>query len=312
MPLTTQEALAYLDGALGRKDPQIIRPLRAFTWTRDLPQANKLDRIVDALIMTRLQGIAQGTVAMQGKSWIGRNANDLKGVTVDMNGFAVKVLTAGREASWTSLQLERARQTGNFALDTEQVSVINELFQAEAQQMAYLGDADTGCEGLANSTQVNTITGSGILEKAVADINVATLTAAIDEYMRQAEENAGDVVMPSVLLVSPAQYGKLFSVKLNDSNRTSALEYVRRQSFAFAKNGSFEVYSVKELAGIGGSGKDRAILYTPATNYLEFNVLPVWREKTYDRGLEFCAAYLWRMAEVLFKHPETVTYIDNL
>ena len=310
MPLTSTEALAYLDGALGKRDPQIIRPLQSFTWTRDLPQGNKLDRIVDALIVTQLQGVAQGNRNMDGKSWIGRNANDLKGVTVDMGGKAVKVLTAGREASWTSLQLERARQTGNFALDTEQVSVINELFQSEAQTFAYLGDSEIGCAGLANSAEIQTVTGDGLLEADT--INVDDVVAALDDYQRQAEENANDVVAPSVMLVSPATYAKLFSTKLNDSNKTSVLEYLRRQSFAYAKNGSFEVYSVRELAGIGGSSKDRAILYTPNSNYLEFNVLPVWREKTYDRGLEFCAAYLWRMAEVLFKHPETVLYVDNI
>lgn len=310
MPLTTQEALTYLDNALGKVDPQIIRPLRAFTWTRDLPQANKLDRIVDALIITQLQGVAQGNRNMDGKSWIGRNANDLKGVTVDMNGKAVKVLTGGREASWTSLQLERARATGNIALDTEQVNVINEIFQAEAQAMGYLGDTETGCQGLANSGEIKTITGSGLLEASTP--NVDSIVSALDDFIRQAEENANDVVCPSTLLVSPAVYGKLFSVKLNDSNKTSVLDYLQHQSFGYAKNGSFNVYSVRELAGIGGSGKDRAILYTPSTNYLEFNVLPVWREKTYDRGLEFCAAYLWRMAEVQFKHPETVTYIDNI
>lgn len=312
MPLSKDEALAYLDHQLGIRDPQIIRPLINFTWPRDLPQGNKLTRINDAIIVTKLQGVAQGNIAMNGKSWIGRNANDLKGVTVDMDGFAVKVFNAGREASWTSLQLERARQTGNFALDTEQVAVISELFQAEAQEMAYLGDAKTGSEGLANSSQVNTITGTGILEKAATAINVDELIAALDDYMRQAEENANDVIMPSVLLVSPTQYSKLFSTKLDDANKTSVLDYLQHRSLAYAKNGSFSVYSVKELAGIGGSSKDRAILYTPQSNYLEFNVLPVWREKTYDRGLEFCAAYVWRMAEVLFKHPETVTYIDNI
>lgn len=310
MPLTTEQALAYLDHKLGKVDSEVIRPLKSYTWTRDLPVANDLDRVTDSIIMRTIKGFAQGNGKVKGKSWIGRGSNDLKGVGLDMSAKGVRIFTGGREASWTSLQLERARASDDIALDTEQVNIINEVFQDEAQSVGYLGDADNKIEGLVNSSQIKTVTGSGLL--AADTIDADKVTAAIDNYMIQASDLTDGVVTPSVMLVSPDHYAKLFKTKRDTSDKSSVLKYVVTESYAYTQNGSFNVFSVKELSGAGKSKKDRTVFYTPNLQYLKYSVMPLWREKTYDRGLEYCAAYLWRIAELQIRRPETVLYIDDL
>lgn len=310
MPLTKEQALAYLDQNLAKADNDFIRPLAAYTWTRDLPTANDLDRVTDALIMKTIEGFAQGNGKVKGKSWIGRGANDLKKVGLSMSAKGVRVFTGGREAAWTSLELERAMKSDGISLDTEQIAIINELFQEEAQDVGYLGDPDNGVEGLVNSSQIKVVTGTGLLDASTPDPD--KITGAIDDYMAQAADLTKGVITPSVMLVSPETYTKLFKIKRDTSNKDSILNYIKTQSIAWEKNGSFTVYSVKELSKAGKSSKDRAILYTPDRNYIKYSVLPAWREKTYDRGLEYCAAYLWRIAELQIRRPETLMYIDNL
>ena len=310
MPLTKEQAFAYLDQNLSKVDSDVIRPLTAYTWTRDIPTANDLDRVTDAIVMKTLEGFAQGNGKIQGKSWIGRGANDLKKVGLSMSAKGVRVFTGGREASWTSLELERAMKSDGISLDTEQVAIINELFQEEAQDVGYLGDKANNVEGLINSSQIKVVTGSGLLDASTPDPD--KITGAIDDYMAQAADLTKGVVTPSVMLVSPETYNKLFKIKRDTSDKQSILNYVTKESYAFVKNGNFAIYSVKELSKAGKSSKDRAILYTPDRNYLKYSVMPVWREKTYDRGLEYCAAYLWRIAELQIRRPETLMYIDNL
>lgn len=310
MPLTKEQAFAYLDQNLSKVDSEVIRPLTAYTWTRDIPTANDLDRVTDAIVMKTLEGFAQGNGKIQGKSWIGRGANDLKKVGLSMSAKGVRVFTGGREASWTSLELERAMKSDGISLDTEQVAIINELFQEEAQDVGYLGDKANNVEGLINSSQIKVVTGSGLLDASTPDPD--KITGAIDDYMAQAADLTKGVVTPSVMLVSPETYNKLFKIKRDTSDKQSVLNYVTKESYAFVKNGNFAIYSVKELSKAGKSSKDRAILYTPDRNYLKYSVMPVWREKTYDRGLEYCAAYLWRIAELQIRRPETLMYIDNL
>lgn len=310
MPLTSAEALEFLNARLTKVDPEVIKPLAKFTYSRDLPLNSNLDRTVEALVLNRLVNGAQGTTDIGGRSWIGNNANDLKGVSFDVSAKAVRVMTGGREASWSDMQIERARASTGVNFDTEQISVINSLYQKEANAVAYLGDELHGIKGLLNSEEATTIAGGGLIDSS--STKVATLVSALNDYIRQAEQNANDVVTPDTLLVSPAQYAKLFSIQLPDATATSMVEYLARRSLGYAKVGHFNIYAVPELAGIGKNGKDRAVLYTKDAEYVRFSVLPVWREKTYDKGLQYCAAYLWRIAEVEFRHPETVTYIDNL
>ena len=288
-----------------------IRPLKSHTFTRDVPVANELNRTAEGIVMKSIQGVAQGgTMSMNGRSWLGQHANDLKGVGLEISAVMTRVFTGGREASWTALELERAREKGGIALDTEQIQIINEIFHDDAQAMAYLGDAEQGVTGLFNNKEIKTVTGAGLLEASAPDVK--KVVKALNDYIREAEVNAGDAIAPAVMLVSPAVYTALFSLQLSDSNATSAIDYLQSKSLAYVKNGAFKIYAVKELKGIGGSQKDRAVLYTPNRDYLKFNIMPVWREKIYDKGLQTCAAYLWRIAELQIRRPESIVYIDNI
>lgn len=308
MTLSRERALAALEARLTAVDKDVIKPLSTYTWTRDLPLANDIDRVVDSLVVTQIQGAGQGNQAMGGRSWLADGANNIRGVDVSMSAKGVRVFTAGREASWTSLELERAEVHG-IQLNTERVEVINDIFQQEAQGVAYLGDKEANITGLLNSKEVEKVTGTGLL---TAGTDVAAIIKKIDAWQRQAEEQSGDVVIPSHMLLAPADYVALFSIKMPDDNKVSLIDYIERQSYAAKRLGGVTVNVVKELHKAGGSQKNRAVLYTPKKDFLKYNVLPVWREKTYDKGLQYCAAYLWRIAEVQLRHPETLMYVDNI
>lgn len=310
--LTTEEARRYLEAALVKVEPEIIRPLAKYTWTRDLPSGNDLDRTVEAIALTRItHGSGQGTSEVGGRSWLAKGANDLKGVDYDMTAEAIRVFTAGREAAWTGMELERAAQYG-VKVDTERVEIINDIFQQEAQAVGYLGDESNGIKGLLNHDSVEKITGAGLL--SASKVDTAKLMQAFDNAMRAAEENAADNVVPSTLLVCPADFVLLHSIKVDtgNTNVVSMIEYIEKYSYGAVSRGGMKVEKVKELKGIGDTKKNRMLFYTPETQYLKYNVLPLWREKTYDKGLQYCAAYVWRIAEVQLRHPETLLYVDGI
>lgn len=316
MALTTQEALALLNAQLAKIEPEIIKPTTLYTYTRDLPIAEDLDHLVDSIVLTKIQqGAGQGVTKVGGKSWIAKNANDLKDVSIDMTAEAVRVFDAGRELSWTARELERAQKFG-VALDTEKVEVLHDIFQQEAQNTGYLGDADLGFTGLLNNASIaaDKISGSGLLAaKSAADIK--KLIVAYDSAMRAAEERADDVVLPTKLLVCPADYVLMHSIKIDvsNTNTVSLIEYLEKHSYAAVSGVNFKVEKVKELKGLAnGSTQNRQVLYTPDSKFLKFNICPMWREKTYDKGMQYCSAYLWRMAELQIRQAQTITYIDNI
>lgn len=310
MPITKENALNALRARLTKVEKDVIKPLTNYTWTRDLPAGNEINRVADSLAVTRVTGAGQGNQAMAERSWIADGANDLKGVDVQMSASGVRVFTAGRVASWTSLEVEKYAEFG-LQLNTEKIEVINDIFQQEAQYVGYLGDKKAGITGLLNSNEVAKVTGGGLLSQTTG-LDVAAVIKAIDSLQRQAEEKANDAVIPSHLLVSPEDYMTLFSLKMPDDNKTSLIEYIQKQSYAASRLGSVTVNVVKELRAAGANKKNRMLFYTPRKDFVKYNVLPMWREKTYDVGLSYNAAYLWRIAEVQMRHPETLMYADNV
>lgn len=315
MALTNEQAIALLNAQLAKVEPEIIKPTTLYTYTRDLPIVEDLDHLVDSIVLTKIQqGAGQGVTKVGGKSWIAKNANDLKDVSIDMTAEAVRVFDAGRELAWTARELERAQKFG-VALDTEKVEVLHDIFQQEAQATGYLGDKDLGFTGLLNNTEIakEKVSGKGLLVASTNDVK--KLIEAYDSAMRAAEERADEVVMPTKLLVCPADYVLMHSIKIDvsNTNTVSLIEYLEKHSYAAVSGVNFKVEKVKELKGLAnGSNQNRQVLYTPDTKFLKFNICPMWREKTYDKGLQYCAAYLWRMAELQIRQAQTITYIDNI
>lgn len=309
MPID-QKTLDFVHKNLVNIDSEVIKPLADYTYTRDIPIKNDLNRVVRAMVQTRIVGGAgQGTQAMTGRSWMNLKANDFKRVSFETSADAVPVMTSGREASWTVLEVEEAQQYG-INLSSEQIELINDVFNQEAQYVGYLGDAENGITGMLNSDKVETEVGSGLLKASTLD--VAKIIKALDAAMRQAQEVAYDVIIPSTLLVSPAQYMTLFSLKMPDDNKVSLIDYLEKESYAAKLRGGFKVFQVKELAGIGDSSSDRMLFYTPDVRYVKYSVLPCARHKDWELKTEIGATYLWRLAQVQLRHPETLLYVDNL
>lgn len=311
--LTNEQAVALLSAQLAKVEPEIIKPLATYTWTRDLPEGNDLDRTMDSLVLTKIvNGAGQGTTKMEGKSWIAKNGNDLKDVAFDMSAEAVRVFDAGRELSWTARELERAQIYG-LSLDTEKVEILHDIFNQEAQATGYLGDADFGFTGLLNNAEIAkaAVKGKGLLEAAN---DVSALVKAYDNAMRAAEERADEVVMPTRLLVCPADYVMMHAIKIDvsNTNTVSLIEYLEKHSYAAISGVDFKVEKVRECKGLASSQKNRQVLYTPDRKYLKYNVMPMWREKVYDKGLQYCSAYLWRIAELQLRQAQTITYLDNI
>jgi hypothetical protein len=309
MALSKEQILTAFDSRLTQIDSEVIRPLTEYTWTRDLPLIDDLSKTVRAIAWSSIKGVGQGTTSADGRSWLGDHANDLKGVDVAMDANAVRVFTAGREAHWSEMELAMAAEAGGIALDAEQVEAINDLFQGEAQAVGYLGDSAKGIAGLLNATDsVERVDGEGVLESGTWD----DVIAAVDKQIQAAKRNAANALTPNRILVSPDTYSKLFSMKAPDDRHFSVIDYIEKESLGRKQNGSMQVLEVKELAGIGKSKKDRMVFYTPDRRYVAYHIRSLWREKTYDRGLDFCAAYLWRLSEVQIRRPESILYVDNL
>ena len=117
-------------------------------------------------------------------SWLGKGANDLRGVDYELNATAVAVYTAGREISITSMELEAAQKAEDINVNVEQIELVNDKFLQEAHQVGYLGDANLGFKGFLNNAGVKKGTTSGALSASSPTWD--DTAKAIDDYFNQA------------------------------------------------------------------------------------------------------------------------------
>lgn len=310
MAISADQVKALWNSRLAKLEPEIIRPLANYYFTRDIPIVEDLDKVSNVVALRNIKGIGQGTKDANGMSWLGKGANDLRGVDYELNATAVAVYTAGREISVTSMELEAAQKAEDINVNAEQVELVNDKFLQEAHQVGYLGDSGLGFKGFLNNAGIKKGTTSGALSATAPTWD--DTAKAIDDYFNQAYQATKGVIMPNTMLLTPAQYVKLFSMKAPDDRHFSMIDYIEKESLGRKVAGSMTVNQVNELSSLGTSSKDRMVLYTKDKNYVRYHIRPVWREKSYDKGLDYCAAYLWRLAEVQFRRPETVMYFDNI
>ncbi len=84
---------ALWNSRLAQLEPEIIRPLTNYYFTRDIPIVEDLDKVSNVVALRNIKGIGQGTKDASGMSWLGKGANDLRGVDYELNATAVAVYT---------------------------------------------------------------------------------------------------------------------------------------------------------------------------------------------------------------------------
>jgi len=127
-------------------------------------------------------------------------------------------------------------------------------------------------------------------------------------------------VMPTRLLLPPAQFGYISTQKVSNAGNVSILKYIQENNLLTTSGrGSLEILPVKWLIGAGQGGTlgttgtvDRAVVYTKEKNRIRFPMTllqrtPVQYDSIYHKTTYFC-----RLGAVEAVYPETLGYFDGL
>lgn len=305
----TDDSLAYFRNELDRLDPQLVTPLYNVTWADDI------DAVTVALGEESTSFIKQtfGSVGSQsatGKPWLNTNSNTLPGVTIDGERLVRPLRPLGMEITVTEFEMARAQLTGR-PIDTQKYDALDAIYQLGVDEQVYLGDTGLGVKGLLNQTAGNVSTANAA-NGAFSGNTAAEIIADLQETLRQAWENTSYNVVPTDLLLPPAQFALIHSKQMDGINETVA-SYFTRTCLSTQRNGTpIKIRPCKHLVGIGAGATDRMVAYTRKKEFVRFPMLPIRRLKTYDLGVAFHATYIWVLGEVEFPRPETVIYRDAI
>ena len=317
---------AFLVGELERLDQELNEPLVDIEYGRDV------DLSQDVTIADEVSSFTNSTFASQGglgtgngigsgKSWVGKNSNEVARSQLDISKTPHSLYLWAEEMSYTIPELESAAKLGR-PIDQQKFEGLQLKHQMDIDEMVYIGDTGYGVGGLVNYPGVayaNLAAGaSGFTtwankspDEILADFNTAITTTW---------QNSAWAVMPRRVGLPPFQFGLISTMKVSLAGSESVLDYVLKNNVTTKQQGAkLEIVPMKWLIGAGYGGTigtpntvDRMIVYTKDYKRLRYPMTLLARTPVEFRSLYHLTTYFCRLGVLEIPYPETVSYWDGL
>lgn len=307
---TIDSAGSFLVGELERLDQDLHMPLASVTWSRDVDLREDVSIADETSSFTNSSFAAAGGPSPGGKSWIGKDANSIQGIALDIGKTAQPLHLWGMELGWTIPELESAQKLGR-PVDSQKYEGMQLKYNMDIDEQVYIGDSLLGVYGLVNSPVVTNNTnaqtgnwGTATPQQMLDDVN---------ELLTSSWTASGFAVCPSKLLLPPLKYSKLVSTLVSSAGNISVLEFLRQNSIANSINGRpLDIQPLKWLFQRGATSKDRMVAYTQDRKRVRYPLVPLQRTPLEYRSIYQMTTYFGRLGSLEFVYPETVAYRDGI
>lgn len=319
---------AFLVGELERLDQTLHAPLAAVTWGRDVDLREDVTLADEVSSFTNTTfaapgGLGTGSGILNGKSWIGKDSSKVTGINVDISKNTFPLNLWGMELKYSIPELESAAKIGR-PIDQQKYEGMQLKHQMDIDEMVYAGDTTLNITGLVNQ-------GSGVVANVA---NVATVNGTTTWATKSPDDILADVnalltstwaasayaVVPSRLLLPPAQFGQISTQKVSTAGNVSVLKYIQENNLLTSSGrGKLEIFPLKWLLGAGSGGTlgtagtvDRMIAYTKDKMRVRYPMTllqrtPVQYDSIYHKTTYFC-----RLGALEVVYGVTIGYRDGL
>lgn len=305
---TIDSSGAFLVGELERLDPRLNEPLASYTWSRDIDLRSDVSIADETSSFTNSTFAAAGGTSPNGKSWVGKNADAIQGIALDIGKTALPLTLWAMQIGFTIPELESAKQVGR-PIDAQKFAGLQMKYQMDVDEQVYIGDGMIGVEGLLNSSKV----GATNVTKTWATSTPQEILSDVNLILNNAWVASGFAVCPDKLLLPPQQFGLLTTRIVSEAGNISILEFLKINCLAMSVNGKpLDIQPSKWCVGRGAAGKDRMMTYTQAESRVRMPLVPLQRTPLEYRDLRQLTTYFGRIGAVEWVYPETAYYADGL
>ena len=324
---TVDSTGAFMVGELERLDLTLHEPLAAVTWGRDIDLREDVTLADEVSSFTLSTFAASGSLGTgngigNGKAWIGKDTNQITGISADIAKIPHQLRPWAMELKYTILELESAAKLGR-PIDQQKFEGLQLKHQMDIDEQVYIGDTSTGDTGLVNNSLVTNVSnlangasGSPNWSKKTPDEILADVNAMLTSVWAA----SAWAVIPGRLLLPPAQFGYISTQKVSSAGNCSILKYIQDNNLLTTSGkGKLEILPLKWLIGSGSGGTigttgtvDRAVVYTKEKQRIRFPMTllqrtPIQYDSIYHKTTYFC-----RLGSVEAVYPETIGYFDGL
>lgn len=301
---------AFLIGELERLDQKLHMPLASVTWSRDIDLREDVSIADEASSFTNSSFAAAGGPSPTGKSWIGKDANAIQGIALDIGKTANPLTLWGMQVGWTLPELESAQKLGR-PVDQQKYAGMQLKHNMDVDEQVYIGDGVLGVTGLVNNVSVTNVSNA-----ATGNWGTATpdqILADVNELLTSTWSASGFAVCPGELRVPPVKFGQLVSKKVSDAGNISVLEYLKQNTISNSINGRpLNIQPLKWLYQRGAASADRMMAYTKEEDKVRFPLVPLQRTPLEYRDIRQLTTYFGRLGVVEVVYPELIAYRDGI
>lgn len=326
---TVDSTGAFLVGELERLDMTLHEPLASVTWGRDIElreDVTTADEVSSFTISTYTSagGLGTGQSVGNGKSWIGKNTNQVSRVSVDIAKLTQPLIPWGKELAYTVLELESAAKLGR-PVDEQKYRALQLAHQMEIDEMVYYGDTPGGFYGLVNSNnrttsdQVTNVANvaNGALGSPLWTMKTpAEILQDFNEVLTSAWAATGWAILPDSVLIPPADFGYISTQTVSTAGNVSILNYVLENNITARQGGAtLDIKPVKWAIGTGSggtvgtsNGHDQMIVYTNDKDRVRYPMTMLSKTPiTYD-SIWMRSTYYGRLGVLEIVYPECIAY----
>lgn len=307
---TIDSAGAFLVGELERLDQNLHMPLAAVTWSRDIMLREDVSIADEFSSFTNSSFAAAPGVQGSGKAWVGKDANAITGISLDIGKTINDLPLWAMQLGWTLPELESAQKLGR-PVDQQKFSGMQLKYQMDIDEQVYIGDTALGYTGLVNKNTVTNVANATTGTWATA--TPQQILDDVNELINSTWLASAYAICPSKLLIDPVNYSRLVSRIVSDAGNISILEFLKVNSLSNSINGRpLDIQPLKWLTGRGAGATNRMVAYTPEMDKVRFPLVPLQRTPLEYRDLRQLTTYFGRLGVVELVYPETMGYRDNI
>jgi len=328
---TVDSTGAFLIGELERLDQELHMPLASVSWARDIDLREDVS-LADEVSSFSLSSFgSQGGLGTgnggavgadrNGKAWIGKSTDQVTGLSLDIGKVPQPLRLWGMEIKYSIPELESAAKMGR-PIDSQMLDGLKLKHQMDIDEQVYAGDATTLDSGLVNHPLVTNVSnlpnGAGGSPKWSLK-TPAEILADVNAALTSVWTASAFAVMPTKMLIPPAQFGYISTQLISTAGTVSILKYLLENNILTSSGkGKLEIQPAKWLigAGAGGTfgvaGTDRMVIYSQKKEYVRYPMTMLQRTPVQYVSLYHAMTYYCRLGVLEVVYPETLGYRDGL
>lgn len=318
---------AFLVGQLERLDQTLHMPLASVSFGRDIDMRDDVtiaDEVSSFTLSTfgSAGGLGTGNTIGNGKAWIGKATTQITGVSVDIGKKVFPLHPWAAEIAFDILELESAAKAGR-PIDQQKLEALQLKHQMDIDEQVYFGDIPNNETGLVNNSLVTNV--GNVINGAMGQPQWISKTASeilndVNAALTSVWQASAWAVIPSRILLPPAQFGYIATQLVSIAGSVSILKYLQENNLLTTSGkGKIDIYPVKWAIGAGVGGTigttgtvDRMIVYTKERQYVRYPMTLLQRTPVQYDGLYHKSTYYCRLGVVEAVYPQTLGYFDGI